>query len=111
MFEELTPFSDGPYGCSCIIGKGSCPRFSIGENSSTTFSASSSSGSNNAYFIRMDTVSIISTHTPLPITQSLMRLAQYSFRHHSTRRRRVSRPTVPPSSSVSLLNELVEGAG
>src|SRR6266849_4841345 len=41
--------------------------------------------------------------TPLPMTHSLMRPAQYSLLHHSTRRRRVSRPMGPPSSPDSRL--------
>src|SRR6266403_2910529 len=40
---------------------------------------------------------------PLPMTHSLMRPAQYSLLHHSTRRRRVSRPIEPPSSPDSRL--------
>ena len=40
-----------------------------------------------------------------------IRLAQYSLLHHSTSRRRVSRPTEPPSASDSLLFEAKEGAG
>src|ERR1700679_47095 len=46
---------------------------------------------------------------PLPMTHSLMRPAQYSLLHHSTRRRRVSRPMGPPSSPESrLIVELKE---
>src|ERR1700722_395839 len=48
---------------------------------------------------------------PFPITHNLIRLAQYSFAHHSNKRRRVSRPTKPPSSSSSLLVDVVDGAG
>lgn len=40
-----------------------------------------------------------------------IRLAQYSLLHHSTNRRRVSRPIAPPSASKSLLLEVTEGAG
>lgn len=39
---------------------------------------------------------------PFPTTQSFMRLAQYSFDHHSTNLLLVSLPTSPPSSSPSL---------
>lgn len=38
-------------------------------------------------------------------------LAQYSLLHHSTRRRLVSRPITPPSASLSLLCDAIEGAG
>lgn len=40
---------------------------------------------------------------PLPMTHNLMRPAQYSFLHHSTSRRRVSRLMGPPSSPGSRL--------
>ena len=42
---------------------------------------------------------------------NLIRLAQYSLLHHSSKRRRVSRPTNPPSASNSLLFDEVDGAG
>src|ERR1700761_7342754 len=49
---------------------------------------------------------------PLPIMHNLIRLAQYSLAHHSTRRRRVSRPTGPPSSLDSRVEiELTEETG
>jgi len=38
-------------------------------------------------------------------------LAQYTLVHHLTSRRRVSRPTEPPSAFDSLLFEAKEGAG
>ena len=47
---------------------------------------------------------------PLPTMHRRIRLAQYSLLHHSTKRRRVSRPTEPPSKSFSLLVESVERA-
>lgn len=48
---------------------------------------------------------------PFPMTHSRMRLAQYSWLHHSTNRLRVSRPIAPPSASVSLLVEAMDGVG
>lgn len=48
---------------------------------------------------------------PLPRMQRCIRLAQYSFVHHSTTRLRVSLPTAPPSDSLSLEVEATEGAG
>lgn len=45
------------------------------------------------------------------MTQSLIRLAQYSFFHHSTSLLRVSLPTTPPSASDSLLADATLGAG
>src|ERR1700744_4184098 len=43
---------------------------------------------------------------------NLIRLAQYSLLHHSTRRRRVSRPTKPPSSLDSRVEkELTDETG
>ncbi len=45
------------------------------------------------------------------MTHKRIRLAQYSFDHHSISLRRVSRPTAPPSASDSLPEETAEGAG
>lgn len=50
-------------------------------------------------------------HAPFPMTHSFILLAQYSVLHHSTNRRRVSRPTVPPSGSDSLEVDAIDGAG
>jgi hypothetical protein len=48
---------------------------------------------------------------PFPMTHTLILLAQYSLLHHSTNRRRVSRPTVPPSASDSLDVDATDGEG
>lgn len=48
---------------------------------------------------------------PFPINVKPILLAQYSLLHHSTRRRRVSRPIAPPSDSDSLPLDWFEGAG
>ena len=49
--------------------------------------------------------------SPLPIRVKDILPAQYSLLHHSMRRRRVSLPSMPPSASDSLAEELTEGAG
>jgi len=43
--QRLTPFCTGPSGCSLIIGRGSRPRFGMGEKNFVAMSASSSNDS------------------------------------------------------------------
>lgn len=81
-----------------IIGKGSLPRFGTRENKIELRLVNSSNDSDKRVSDQDDRADI---GTPLPMIQRFIRLAQYSSVHHSISRRRISRPTTPPSASVS----------
>ena len=93
---------------SLYIVRAVCPRFLTGEKYLTTRSVNSSSVSKDI----CQTPSLMKgSWIPLATIVKPIRLAQYSWLHHSRSRRLVSRPTVPPSGSVSELVEISEGFG
>lgn len=106
---QLTHFSPAPKGCSLIIGRASQPRLGMDENRVVASSVRSSIESTQRIQRRIWTG--VGWRPPFPMMHKRIRLAQYSLLHHSTSRRRVSRPTEPPSASESLLFEATEGAG
>jgi hypothetical protein len=106
---QLTHFSSAPKGCSLIIGRRSRPRLGMGEKRVVASSVRSSSES--AQSIQRRNWTCVGWYPLFPTMHKRILLAQYSLLHHSTSRRRVSRPTEPPSASDSLLVEAMEGAG
>ena len=95
-----TPICSAPHADPLMTGRCSNPLFSMRENKGTVSCTSSSSDS-----VRLDQTwysgGSKGRHLPLPTTVKLIRPAQYSCFHHSTSLRLASRPTGPPSPSLS----------